>query len=159
MTTLAKNQQKKFVEVYHENGTEYTITATVRYDDNCNNGHNTFSITGMIDRNGYHEVSGCIHGEIAKHFPQLRPYIKWHLTSTDGPMHYVANSLYWAGKSGWTNGRVDDPPSLKYFRSAAVWLNATQNDMKSVKEQTLQARLGQLMDEFKVAIESLGFVY
>jgi hypothetical protein len=25
------------------------------------------------------------------------PYAKWHLVSTDGPMHYLANAMYWAG--------------------------------------------------------------
>ncbi len=29
--------------------------------------------------------------------PSLAPLIKWHLTSTDGPMHYASNTVYMAG--------------------------------------------------------------
>lgn len=101
MTTLVKKQVKQYgPKSYTENGATYRITAFVRHDDQCGNGHNTFSITGQIDvfsggkwRDG---AGGCIHDEIAKHFPALAPLIKWHLVSTDGPMHYIANAVYHA---------------------------------------------------------------
>ena len=93
---LTKNQQKTFgpkmigIEV---------VSVTIRYDDRCGNGHNTFSITGNSKLLGYYggESYGCIHEEIAKFFPELKKYIKWHLMSSDGPMHYLANTLYHAG--------------------------------------------------------------
>ena len=99
---LTKSQKKDFVKFYTERGERHRITAHVRHDAKCGNGHNTFSITGSIDRkskngswiDGY---GGCIHDEIAKHFPELAPFIKWHLTSADEPMHYVANAVYLAG--------------------------------------------------------------
>src|SRR5215472_1957083 len=76
------------------------IKAEVRYDDECGNGHNTFSITGEIYIPGRRdcESCGCLHEEIAKAFPELAPFIKWHLFSTDGPMHYVANTVYFASE-------------------------------------------------------------
>lgn len=68
----------------------------------CGNGHNSFSITATIYENGCDVAGGCCHEEVAKHFPELAPFIKWHLTSTDGPMHYVANTLFHAGdKDCW----------------------------------------------------------
>lgn len=103
MTTLTKGQRKTFGPVcYTEHGRTYEITAKVRHDDQCNNGHNTFSITGNILEvmpNGrkVDHAGGCIHEDIAKHFPHLAPLIKWHLCSTDGPLHYVANAVYFAG--------------------------------------------------------------
>lgn len=45
----------------------------------------------------YVEYGGCIHEEIAERIPALAPFIKWHLTSTDEPLHYIANTLYLAG--------------------------------------------------------------
>lgn len=101
-TTLVKNQVKKFgPKEYSERGTTFRIIATVRYDDQCGNGHNTFSITAQIDQKcGTHwndYSGGCCHDEIAKHFPELAPFIKWHLVSSDGPLHYIANTLYFAG--------------------------------------------------------------
>lgn len=79
------------------------IIAHVRYDDQCGNGHNTFSITGSIvtnasRRRGDIEAGGCIHEEIAHHFPELAPFIKWHLCSSDFPLHYISNTLYLAGE-------------------------------------------------------------
>jgi hypothetical protein len=100
---LTKKQVKKFTKDYIEKGKNWRIVAEVRHDDECGNGHNTFSVTGTIylcDIRGNpvrDDVGGCLHEEIAKHFPELAPFIKWHLTSTDGPMHYIANAIYHAG--------------------------------------------------------------
>lgn len=82
------------------------IRAEIRFDDECGNGHNSFAITGEIRRPGARDCDscGCIHDEIAKHFPELAHLIKWHLTSSDGPMHYIANTLYHAGDRD-CNGR------------------------------------------------------
>ena len=38
---------------------------------------------------------GCQHDKVAQYFPELAPFVRWHLTSTEGPMHYVANGLFW----------------------------------------------------------------
>lgn len=52
-------------------------------------------------------MGGCCHDEVAKHFPELAPLIKWHLCSSDGPMHYLANTVYHATehcpKSAWVH--------------------------------------------------------
>lgn len=106
-TVLTTNQKKVFGwKEYRENGQKYRIKAHVRYDDECNNGHNSFSITGEIEHyrgNQWREdAGGCIHDEITKHFPELAPFIKWHLCSSDTPLHYLANTLYLAGtKDCW----------------------------------------------------------
>jgi hypothetical protein len=67
----------------------------LRYDDRCGNGHNTFSITmeSKRERNGYY---GCMHDTIRKAFPEYAHLTRWHLVSTDAPMHYIANTLYHA---------------------------------------------------------------
>jgi hypothetical protein len=109
-SVLVKNQKRNYGPVeFTEGRGVFRIMARVRYDDECGNGHNTFSITGAIDRKmaltrgGVVEVhwreesGGCIHDEIARHFPELKPLLKWHLCSSDGPLHYVANTVYLAG--------------------------------------------------------------
>lgn len=101
---LTYNQKKTYGPVFFtEHGRQMRIIAKVRYDDECKNGHNTFSITAEIDEKGdsgrWRESSGgCCHDAVAKHFPQLAPLIKWHLTSSDGPMHYLENTIYLAGE-------------------------------------------------------------
>ena len=79
-------------------GKDAVLSVMLRFDDECKNGHETFSITGEVrGPRGVHITSGCIHEDIARVFPELEPLIKWHLTSTDGPMHYIANTCYHAG--------------------------------------------------------------
>lgn len=102
-SVLTKRQQLTFgplsIEGYGDGG---TITASVRFDDQCGNGHNTFSVTADIhttasrQRNDI-EAGGCLHDEIAKSFPDLARFIKWHLVRTDAPMGYSGNATYHAG--------------------------------------------------------------
>jgi hypothetical protein len=97
-SVLVKNQKRVYgPKSYTENGHTYRITVTARYDDQCGNGHNSFGITADIREGGREYMGGCRHDEVAKHFPELAPFIKWHLTSSDGPMHYGANVAYHAG--------------------------------------------------------------
>ena len=97
---LTKQQYKSFgpraIEGY---GPGAAIWAHVRFDDECGNGHNTFAITADVRVPKQRDIAagGCLHEEIAKAFPELVKYIKWHLVSTDGPMHYIANTAYLAG--------------------------------------------------------------
>lgn len=99
MTILTKDQKKKLnvvvtdSKLYPElNGKILKIT--IRYDDECGNGHNSFAITGSCG--GNNGIGGRIHSFIAEQAPELKKYIKWHLMSSNGPMHYIANSLYHA---------------------------------------------------------------
>lgn len=114
-STLTKRQRRKFgPKVYKEGNETLRIIANVRYDDECGNGHNTFSITANIQRKGkngqwYEYSGGCCHDEVAKHFPELAPLIKWHLCSSDGPMHYLANTLYFAGDRDCHGRRKREP--------------------------------------------------
>jgi hypothetical protein len=145
------------------------IKAEVRFDDQCGNGHNTFAITGEIYKPGRRDCEACgmLHKEIAEHFPELAPFIKWHLTSTDGPMHYVANTLYWLGyDTQWCDGRHGSPPSLEYARSTAVWPDMPEDMLETSKKYTqekittlLLARQEKLLQEFREAMELLGFTY
>ncbi len=116
-SVLTKKQVKTLGPVeYTEHGQKYRIKAEIRYDDECGNGHNSFAITGDISRataNGrwQEDACGCIHENIAKHFPDYAKYIKWHLTSSNGPMHYVANTVYHASDRDY-NGKLKGEPYL-----------------------------------------------
>lgn len=111
---LTKSQKKRFGPVFYtEHGKLCAIVAEVRHDDDCGNGHNTFSITADLYESYPHRGEptiktpegktlwmcggGCCHDEVSKHFPELAPLIKWHLCGTDGPMHYIGNTVYLAG--------------------------------------------------------------
>lgn len=142
-SVLTKKQTKKFTKTYTQNGTEYRITATVRYDNECGNGHNTFAITGEIDRKNSRGVwvddcSGCIHDEIAKHFPALAPLIKWHLFDANGPMHYLANTIYHAGDRDCWKGKKGE---VRFYRYNIIAPNGkpvfvVKNHVSELPEET-----------------------
>lgn len=166
-STLTKKQTKTFgPKPISGWGKGAQITAEVRYDDGCGNGHNTFAITGEIRIPGRNDIEagGCLHEEIAKAFPELAPYILWHLVSADEPLHYIANTLYWLGYSGWCDGKPGSPPNLTYARSTAVWPDMPESFLapNSTKEEVTKALVGRresLQAEFKAAVESLGFTF
>ncbi len=129
-TTLTKNQTKTFRADYYVDGEPRTLIAKVRHDDKCGNGYNTFAITGdlyephrqpgeskITHKDGkilWLNSGGCLHKEIAEHIPELAPYIKWHLCSTDGPMHYLANVLYMAGNKDCWHRAPGEPSAFSY---------------------------------------------
>ena len=62
-----------------------------------------FSLTGRIVINGRTDISGAIHEEILKAFPQLEDFVSIHLSDIDGkPLHSLENGKYWAGFTKWT---------------------------------------------------------
>ena len=152
MTTLTKDQNQHFTKQVDIDGTPCEMTVQVRFDDECGNGHNTFAITADI-RGRRVDMGGCLHDEIREHFPELTHLIRWHLVSTDGPMHYIANTTYFASATDWKG----DPqtPNLEAARRAANWPDATLEQLQS--EEALTARLDGLLAEFREAVESAGF--
>jgi hypothetical protein len=122
MESIRTDKQVKTHRVDLEDGR--VIVANLRYDDSCKNGHNSFAITCDVyepraqrgepslvnDHTGkrvWLSSCGCQHDLIREHFPALADVIKWHLTSADGPMHYVANTVYWAEQAA--------PPGPKHY--------------------------------------------
>ena len=210
MSTLTKNQK---IEKSHTNmDGKFMVKVQLRFDDDCENGHNTFAITadtfGMLRTGRWaHESGGCLHEDIAKYFPQYAHLIKWHLVSTDGPLHYIANTLYHAndrdhwglrkgefrqqkdkngyplwrlprlssdivsgpgGKPDWI--MVEYEPvgimgegkerQLDSARSAACWPEATDEELSSDNlKEMLEARLPNLLKEFREDMENLGFTW
>jgi len=143
------NKMKQFKTVHpfvDENGEYKTLFIDFRYDT-------YFSITGSIWRGTLAreptnesrlECCGCVHSYIKKYSPEYAPFLKWHLVDGEsGPMHYIANTLYWA-KEG----------NLKNAQSCAVWPDATLED---ITRDALKARLPDLMKAFKKDMKLLGF--
>jgi len=138
---LSPTDQKKTFTGTMKNGD--TVKAVVRYGDSCGNGHNSFAITGEITEKGCRKpyAFGCCHSEIAEAIPELAPFIQWHLCRSDEPMHYR---------------------ELDAARRAAVWPEATDEELSREPEElkaALRERLPVMMQAFKTAVESFGFVY
>lgn len=78
------------------------VYVTIRLNDECNNGHNDFSITGEVYQKGkpkidkYMVCCGCCHDEILEAFPEFKIFVDLHLCSSDGhPMFLGQNAAYW----------------------------------------------------------------
>lgn len=90
------------IEGYGHNS---NLHVTIRFDDQCGNGVNTFSVTAEVPR----YAAGCLHDDIATVFPELAPLLRWHLVSSDGPMHYIANTVYHASDRDVWGKRAGQP--------------------------------------------------
>ncbi len=155
---LTKHQKQEYYALYSEDGDNYKLVAKVRYDDECGNGHNSFAVTGDIYRqHGTRWVlvaGGCVHDEIAEHIPKLQPFIKWHLMDSDGPLHYVANTLYHATnrENGFLAGEVMDYKKAIQFDNHPILYRANQNFIEWIEKQdteTLQTALHVVLIEHK----------
>lgn len=153
-SVLVKRQVKQLVkENVTVNGQKYKkVVCNIRYDDQCNNGHNSFAITGEFYEN-QREINlndpamcGCCHDELARVFPAIKHLIKWHLVSSESPMYYIANTTYHASQG-----------ALDYARSTAIWPDATLEQL--LDKDALRARLPALMSEFRKDIEDFGFTF
>lgn len=156
-SVLTKNQKQTFTKIIKFEGKPCKMTVNIRYDDECNNGHNTFSITGVINQLSVRKwdstiCDGCIHEEIAKYFPEFKHLIKWHLCNSDGPMYYVPNTKHWVKNNNITNAK-----------RSAIWgvtpLDTDGNVQLLDDEEFLMGRLPFLLEAFKKDIEALGFKY
>lgn len=190
---LTKNQVKTFEsKIYQNRDNVYVkLEVEVRYDDRCGSGHNTFSITGSEMRwlkdgsrralsNTWYS-GGCQHELIAEKFPDLAPLIKWHLMSSDGPLHYIENTVYWAKcafQGSICSEKLTKEEYLNRARNSALgadlpdeFFAPDEGDQEIYPgvtvplntftrlENDLKARLPQLLEEFKKDIESLGFTF
>ena len=120
-----------------------------------------FSVTGSIyaakkdgtkrtSRSGNHMYigGGCIHKDIAKHFPEHAELIRWRLVDANGvPMHYVANSVYHL-----KNGNIEGFKSCCLFDEAIDVMPEL-----IVADAWLRARLPRLQDEFYACLTKFGF--
>ena len=116
----------------------------MRFDDECGNGHNTFAIT--LDSKAQHAgaFGGCMHDKIAEVWPEYAHLIKWHLCSTEGPLHYVANTVYHMEQG-----------NLEYARSTAIACKATAEQL--LDKEWLEARLPEVLQVFSVAMTSIDW--
>lgn len=120
-STIVGNQIQEHKQTIEIDGVKRAITINLRLDDSCGNGYNSFGMTGDLYE-GTKRIesqltnSGAIGDIIAEHCPEFAHLNKWHLTSTDGPMHYLANTIYHADdKDCW--GRRKGEPSAWGYRA------------------------------------------
>lgn len=138
------NEQQWICRKVFTTDREYLFIVTVRYDDACRNGHNTFSITGDIWRSANGRVvgrdlvyGGCIHTDIHQHFQELAHLTKWHLCSSDGPLHYIANTVYFAGDADYNGLRAGETRQLLDGKTKQPLWNMVIRDQDGQRRDSL----------------------
>ncbi len=95
--TLAK--AVKTFQAPKEYGSAYRFTIKAEAYQLGGNSHPHFSVTGEIGKPGARdcEACGCLHEEISKTWPSVRPIIALHSSNADDgePLHAEANGYYW----------------------------------------------------------------
>jgi hypothetical protein len=154
---------------FREGATAYRIQAKYGMDYDFakrNNQAPYFSITASIDRKSgsrwVEDSGGMLHDQIAEHFPDLEPLLKWHLMGPEGPLHYIANAKYWwdhyTGKSQYDLKSYDPDPEEAFERT--VICDQSEVPPKSTPwsdvKAWLEERLEGLVEEFEDEMDSIG---
>jgi hypothetical protein len=132
----------KTIEKSRPNGDFLVITAELRLD------HSTlsdgFAITADLwekrgNRSGKsrwkagreQDAGGCMHDEILRAAPSLRPLVTVHCADPDGtPMHAVANGWYfYSGKASQHDKPWDNPEGLSDLARGARALSIPAEDL------------------------------
>ena len=107
----------EFTRYFKDRRSAYRITCRMRFEAG-----GEFNITGVVDKGVLsggaftktrEDSCGCIHDEIAKHFPEFKHLIKWHLMGVKGPAHYVGNTLYHASDRDYNGLRKGEVGQLR----------------------------------------------
>ena len=135
-SVLTKKQEiTKRVEGFPLDGGEGSLVIKIRYDDRCGNGHNSFSITGTLYRNHQEYGWGCLHDEIRQYASEYAHLIKWHGMTSEGPTHYIANTMYHASDRDCNGLRKEEKRQIINKRSGLpCWrlqtiINGTTHDV------------------------------
>lgn len=125
---------------------EEAVRFEARFDDSCHNGHETFTIScdilGPVRRRGGYAGredigGGADHDAIARAFPEVARLIPWHSCNTDGPMHYLANTIYRAGNRDHNGLRAGERRQI-LGRNGPCWIlrivadDGTESDLPGV---------------------------
>lgn len=120
--------EKQFTKFFTSNeGVESSLKISIKWNDSCKNGHNTFGVTATLyeHHNGrMREVAGgMLQEEIALRAPELAYALPYHLVSADGPMYYFVNTTFLAGTRdcwGYEAGEPRHSKNVKLWRLAEV---------------------------------------
>lgn len=105
---------------------------------------------------------GAGHDDIHEGFPELEPMIKYHLVSTEAPMHYYANAKYWLemhyGVSKWAPPTNTNP--LDRFKSTVLF-DESIDKVPGLSEvySWCESRLNRIMQQFRNDCEKAGVAW
>jgi len=158
-TTTTTNDLRHGITII--SGNERT-TIKIKLNDECNNGHEDFSITADVDEkrggNWRDQMGGCCHDHILALRPDLAPFVTLHLCTHEGlPMHSAANAFYWfagfgPGLSVSRHGDSSKTPD-ECRRIFAEHIRATDEQVAAIVAAMPRTEL-----ELRAVLEDHGFL-
>ena len=117
-----------------------SIDIQINLDDDCNNGHPDFSITGTSTREGW----GCIHDTILKFRPDFKLFTDLHMSDHNGaPMFAVENGFYFL----W-----------RFTKPHEEQIANTQHHLRCSREVVEKLLKHQTKDWFSYVLETEGVI-
>lgn len=114
----------------------HTLKATAGFDVDFAAKHNQEPyfrvVADEMNRRGRVVACGMMHEEIAATFPDLKPLLRWHLWSKEGPMHYTANALHWLEGAGGIRKLYRDETTMQCFEHFKALANFGLDDSDEV---------------------------
>jgi len=155
--TLKKQQIEVTIVAKRKTNKKFNVTKlTIRWDDNLNNGHNSFGIMvekglkSSLEDNFFSSDDNYVCSrDLIKHFPEYAHLIKYHMLTSDG-YFCIGNIEY----------MLNNPEkySLEDAREYAVWEDATEEQLRDT--EALNNNLAKaVLPQLKIEIEKLGMVY
>ncbi len=128
------------------------VIVKIQLADDCKNGHEDFSVTGEVyeagkPRTGRNMIScGCVHEDVAKAFPEFKPFIRLHLADWTGiPMYAAANGFYHL-KNGFNRMR---PTNMAFPKEFCEYYRITEEQFDVLNTSEDQ-------DVYKYHLHALG---
>lgn len=118
-------------DIFFEGGKHYLFIYSIKLDDNCKNGHLTFSFTGKIKvkkENGrfYDYICGAIANIIVYFKPELEKFSRLHGCNHLGQPMYIDNIRYHINE-GKTNEQIAKMYNIPNLEVIETLRNASDN--------------------------------
>lgn len=118
-------------DTFFEGGKHYSFTYSIKLDDNCKNGHLTFSFTGEIkvkkgDGRFYNYISGAIADIITYFKPELEKFNRLHLFNHLGQPMYIDNIRYHINEDK-SNQEISEMYNISDMGAVEILRNASDN--------------------------------
>jgi hypothetical protein len=136
----------------------------ITLDDDCNNGHEDFSITANIRERDSRGIlrdagGGCCHEHILSLRPELKPFVDLHLCTWEGtPLHCAANGFYWLAGYLELSYVEYHGSSGRDAKTKEECLRIFKDHVRCTDEELPALLECRSADELRIALEDLGVV-
>lgn len=134
-SVLVPGKAKQVKVITGRRGDGVVVRSCVGWDDECGNGHNSFSVDQVVsirkrqDGDPLEWYEREIHPLTFPEFPAFHGCEKWHLFGPDGPMYYLENTIFHADDRDCWGLRKGESRQMHNNKGVPMW-NRERSDYK-----------------------------